>query len=172
MLLSEHGIAHAVIGAAALAVHGVSRATADLDLLALDPVCLDPATWRDLRAAGLAVDVRHGDADDPLAGLVRITDTAGAALDLVLGKSAWQRGILARAQLGRIAEVELPVATAADLILLKLYAGGPQDLWDVHRLLEAHPPELVAEVEERLAVLPADCARLWQRVAQERSHPS
>jgi hypothetical protein len=30
----------------------------------------------------------------------------------------------------------VPVATAGDLIALKLYAGGPQDAWDVEHLLQ------------------------------------
>jgi hypothetical protein len=34
---------HAVIGVGALAVHRVSRATRDLDLLLVDPACLDLA---------------------------------------------------------------------------------------------------------------------------------
>ena len=59
------------------------------------------------------------------------------------------------------------VAEAADLVLLKLYAGGPQDLWDVHQLLDANPG-LEGAVGGRLAGLPEDCARRWTRVGQER----
>jgi len=38
-------IAHAVIGAAAMAAHGVSRATADVDLLTTAPLTLLAPTW-------------------------------------------------------------------------------------------------------------------------------
>jgi hypothetical protein len=34
--LQREGIRHALIGAAAMVVHGVSRATADIDLLTID----------------------------------------------------------------------------------------------------------------------------------------
>jgi hypothetical protein len=51
-LLAHHGIDHAIIGAAALAAHGVARATMDLDLLATDPACLDERVWEDLRSTG------------------------------------------------------------------------------------------------------------------------
>jgi hypothetical protein len=37
-----------VVGAAAMAVHGISRAPRDIDLLALDPACLSAATWASL----------------------------------------------------------------------------------------------------------------------------
>jgi len=56
--LEIHGVLYAGIGATALAVHGVTRATADLDLLATDPRCLDPDVWSSLVATGIAVDVR------------------------------------------------------------------------------------------------------------------
>jgi hypothetical protein len=58
-----------------------------------------------------------------------------------------------------------PVVRAADLVLLKLYAGGLQDAWDVQQLL-ARPfrEELTREVEERLSDLPARCQDLWQKI--------
>jgi hypothetical protein len=47
----------AVVGAAALAVHGVSRATRDVDVLVIDPTCLSAATWAPLQQPGVAWDV-------------------------------------------------------------------------------------------------------------------
>jgi hypothetical protein len=55
----------------------------------------------------------------------------------------------------------------ADVVLLKLYAGGPQDAWDIDQLLDVDP-SLVAGVEARLAPLPADCAELWDRIRRQR----
>jgi hypothetical protein len=69
-LLDRRGVPHAVIGAVALAVHGVPRATADVDVLVTDPRCLDATWWESFVAAGATVDVRRGDAEDPLAGVV------------------------------------------------------------------------------------------------------
>lgn len=45
-ILNDAGVAHALIGAAALAAAGVARSTLDLDLLTLDARVLDPAFWR------------------------------------------------------------------------------------------------------------------------------
>src|SRR5881409_3230070 len=67
-LLRERRIRFAVIGAAAMAVHGVSRSTRDVDLLVLDPECLSPATWEAVGREGIAASIRRGDAEDPLAG--------------------------------------------------------------------------------------------------------
>jgi hypothetical protein len=49
-----------------------------------------------------------------------------------------------------------------DLVLLKLYAGGTQDAWDVRALLEGPGRQhLVADVEADLAALPARMRELW-----------
>ena len=50
-------------------------------------------------------------------------------------------------------------------ILLQLYAGGPQDAWDIHQLLgDAERAATVAAVESRLPALPRECRALWARV--------
>lgn len=62
--------------------------------------------------------------------------------------------------------VRVPVATVSDLILLKLYAGGPQDAWDIEQLLEiaADRADLEARAEAQLDALPAESRRLWSRI--------
>lgn len=164
-LLRERHTPFALIGAAAMAVHGVSRSTRDLDLLVVTPECLSAAYWESLRVQGIGVDIKRGDADDPLAGVVRLKVDAEPPLDLVVGKSAWQTGVLSRATEVAVEGVPVPVADSPDLILLKLYAGGPQDAWDVEQLLAREErPGIIREVERRLADLPDDCRRLWTRI--------
>jgi hypothetical protein len=52
-------------------------------------------------------------------------------------------------------------------VLLKLYAGGPQDAWDVQQLLAVEDrAALVSEVESRLGDLPAHAATLWRRIQE------
>lgn len=168
-LLRERRIAFAVVGAAALAVHGVSRATRDLDVLVTDPACLAESTWTTLGGRGVTVTIRRGDADDPLAGVVRLTADGEAPVDLVVGRAGWQERVLARAVSSAVAGVDSPVATSADLVLLKLYAAGPQDAWDIAQLLDAGDrPALVAAVEAALPDLPDDARRLWARVVESR----
>jgi len=165
--LRERRIPFAVVGAAALAVHGVSRATRDVDVLVVDAACLSPATWATLERDGVAVTIRSGSADDPLAGVVRLTTSAEPPIDLIVGRERWQAQALDRATARTIDDLVVPVATPADLVLLKLYAGGPQDAWDILQLLEAvDRAALVAEVEAEVAALPEDSRRLWARLVE------
>ena len=161
--LDAAGIHHALIGALALSAYGVNRATVDLDLLTTDVSCLVPDFWADLRSRGVAVEVRKGDLTDPLAGVVRFQAPGEGTIDVVVGKFAWQTRLLERAEpIGGTL-----VVRAADLVLLKLYAGGPQDAWDVQQLL-ARPfrEEVIREVESRLSDLPNQCQNLWKKIQQ------
>lgn len=155
----------ALVGAAALALHGVPRSTRDFDLLTTDARCLDPEYWSGLGAGAIEVSVRRGDADDPLAGVARLRAADGAPVDIIVGRSAWQGAALERAQPARVDDVVLPVARAADLVLLKLFAGGPQDLWDIAQLLAGEDAAGIAsDVERGLSALPPECGRLWAQV--------
>ena len=148
-----------------MAVHGVSRSTRDLDLLTLAESCLATEFWNELRTPGIEAQVRRGDADDPLAGVVRLTRAGEHPLDIVIGKSPWQTGIFDRVHETHIEDVSVPVVSRVDLILLKLFAGGPQDLWDVEQLLTGPDrAALSAEVERSLTALPASCREGWARV--------
>jgi predicted nucleotidyltransferase len=160
--LRRRQIPFAIIGASALAAHGVSRSTFDIDMLTTDVRVLDESTWREV---GAAVDMRRGDADDPLAGIVRLTADGERDVDIVVGRSVWQQDIILRARTMAVADAELPVADAPGLVLLKLYAGGMQDAWDIAQLLEGPERDAItARVDCDVAALPADARELWQRL--------
>jgi len=164
-LLRSHRTPFALIGAAAMAVHGISRATRDLDLLVVARECLSPAYWESLRAGGVEVNIQRGDADDPLEGVARLTAADQPPVDLVVGKGSWQAGIISRASEAEIEGVAVPVAGRADLVLLKLYAGGPQDAWDIEQLLVGEEQtSMASELERRLQELPEESRALWRRI--------
>ena len=147
-----------------MAVHGVTRSTRDLDLLVSDPSSLDPSYWQALQNEDIDVSVRAGAPDDPLAGVIRLR-TAGETVDVIVARPAWQREVPRRATITEIDGVPVPVARRADLVLLKLYAGGPQDAWDIEQLLGAtDAAALTAEVDARVVDLPADARTLWRRL--------
>jgi len=167
-LLHSREIAHALVGAAAMAGLGVVRASDDLDLLVMEVAVLDEGFWSPLARHGTAVDVRRGDDADPLAGMVRLSRPGGTPIDVVVGKRPWQRDAIARARPIRLGSVDVPLVGAADLVLLKLYAGGPQDAADVRLILATADRESIrAEVEARLPALPRDGVELWRRIAGE-----
>jgi predicted nucleotidyltransferase len=164
-VLDRAEVRYALIGAMAMATHGVSRSTQDIDLLAVDPSCLTESLWAPLRESGGTVAVSKGTWEDPLAGVVRCTRVRERPIDIVIGKFRWQREAIERATSARVGQLDLPVLGAADLILLKLYAGGPQDAWDIQQLLAVEArQELVREVEERLGDLRPESAAFWRKV--------
>ena len=163
--LDAEGIPHALIGAAALAAAGVARSTFDIDLLTGDPRVLREEIWTRLRAAGVFVEIRRGDADDPLGGVVRLELAGERPVDLIVAKHAWQSRAVERA--GRVGDGPA-VVSPPDLILLKLYAGGTQDLWDIRELLRLPGGAAwVAAVELDLTVLPAFVRARWHSLRRE-----
>ena len=53
-------------------------------------------------------------------------------------------------------------------LLLKIAAGGPQDLWDIHELMNyVDRPVVLAEVDASIGQLPSDAQTLWARVRSE-----
>jgi hypothetical protein len=162
--LDGAGIPYALAGAGALSVYGVVRSTFDHDLLTTSPLTLDATFWRALRL-GASVDVRLGDEDDPLAGIVRITTAGERDVDLIVGRNGWIDAVIARRTAVPLVGRDMPVVTPADLILLKLYAGGIQDRWDIEQLIAAMPqPSIREDVESRLSDLPQSAGVLWQHV--------
>ena len=168
-VLERERVPHALIGAAALAVRGVSRATVDIDLLSVDTRILRREMWAELETAPRAVRVLVGDAEDPLAGTVRVGD-GSEIVDVVVGRHAWEREIVEAAERLSVGEVTVPVARPVGLVLRKLHAGGPKDAWDIHALLDAaeRPSELEAEVERLVLNLPANARKLWSRLRDGR----
>ena len=164
-MLTSRGTPHALIGAGALAFHGVGRSTFDLDVLVTDRSVLVTAFWARLTGQGDILDLRVGDDEDPLAGVVRISRPGARPVDVVVGRAAWQSEALRRATPFALGTVAIPVISVADLVLLKLYAGGPQDAWDVEQLLrlKGRTP-LAADVERQLPRLPEHASVLWRRI--------
>jgi hypothetical protein len=153
----------ALIGGVALAVHGITRYTQDADLLSADGRVLADAFWEVLRKEGARVEVRRGDDDDPLRGVVRLTADGERPVDVVVGRSAWHEQVLSRRRILRVAGEDLPVVDPADLVLLKLEAGGPQDLLDVRLLLAGPEGEAIrVDVETRIASLAPAMRAAWE----------
>ena len=163
--LDRAGVRFAVIGAAALAAHGISRSTADVDLMTVDRRVLAREFWE---AFDAEPDVRPGDFEDPLAGVVRLKGQEERSLDLIVAKYRFAAEVIDRARPGIVGGMTLPVVTLPDLVLLKLFAGGPQDAWDIEQALLTGGDSLIATVEEQLGSVPGDARDLWQRIRRRR----
>jgi len=165
--LADRQVPHALIGGHALAARGYPRFTFDVDILTVNRDVLQEDFWTELRGEGAEVAIRLGDSDDPLRGVVRIAFSDGAMADVVIGKYRWQQDLIERADLLDVGDMQIDVPRSSDLILLKLFAGGPQDLADIRSILEtADRDAIIAEVRSRLAVLPKDCSVAFEELTR------
>jgi hypothetical protein len=159
-MASELGIATALIGGAALAVHNYVRATPGIDLgTAVDPFRELRLLRLQLDAEGLHTEINLPDAKDPLGGLLRVrwrsddderVDLINFQNPLNPSQNPGREAVQAATWLG--ASESLRCVTLAHLAALKLYAGSRRDQADVIELLRRNPASdraLVREISAR-----------------------
>ena len=132
-----------MIGGLAVAARGAVRATQDVDLIVALPVQEAPSLEQSLRDSGFQATFHRGAADDPIAGVVRVAIPVGGTRGQVrrtVRIAKWQTRAVKNATSVDLSDFVVMVAQPADLFLLKLYAGGPQDLIDAAQLLELQSP--------------------------------
>ena len=134
--LRDAGAEYLVVGAHALAAHGVPRATGDLDLWIRPTADNAARVWSALGAFGAPLtDVKV--ADLATVDMVFQFGVAPARIDILTGVSglsfdeAWPGRLDVR-----IEGVEVPVIGREALIRNKRAAGRPRDLADVSELEE------------------------------------
>jgi len=141
----------ALIGGLSVAAWGIVRATEDIDFLAdSEPSPIGDPNLRNqltllFERQHCRTEWRIGDYDDPVPLLLRIElprSYSGLGADILWAHRLWHREALARSINVNLARRRVPVLHPEDLILLKLEAGGPQDLSDVGGLLADPPPQL------------------------------
>jgi hypothetical protein len=157
---------YALIGGHAMAARGYPRFTVDIDLLTTDSRVLERETWSTLERAGAYLELRRGAPDDPLAGVVHILLADGTDVDIVVGRWKWESDLIARAETLTVAEgLRIRVPRTADLILLKLAAGGFMDLRDAAALIEVAGRDVVVpEVESRIDEVRPDVRAIWKEL--------
>lgn len=128
-----------LIGALAVSARARPRATRDIDFLVSAEREFFFKTLPDLlRHEDYRLKVYQGGLDDPINGLIRIYDdqTGAEIADIIPVFWNWQDEIVAGAEKIELLGITLPVARIEDLIVLKLKAGGPQDMIDTEELLK------------------------------------
>src|SRR3954470_11164460 len=105
--LDRRGAPCALIGALALAVHGYTRATKDLDLATfVDPFTVLRDVASELAGVSLKAELRYPDADDPIGGLLMVTPPRAMRIEVVnfLNPLRRSRGTLEREAIETAAE--------------------------------------------------------------------
>jgi predicted nucleotidyltransferase len=150
-LLVAKGVEYAVIGALAASIHGVVRASMDADVL-LSVGKHEADTLESVfKAVGFHTEMTRGDFDDPIPGLLKVNDSYGNRVDLLLGL----RGVEPKA-FSRLVEVPfqgntLKFVGREDFIAMKVFAGGPMDIVDATRAISAGRDSLDLDLLRRLA---------------------
>lgn len=151
---------YALIGGFAVSAWGIPRATHDVDFAVALGSSDAAALARHLRA-----EFQPGESDDPLRGVFRTSvtvDDLSVPIQLVLLPQAWSDIIFHNVESLSIAGCMVGVVSWQALILLKLYAGGPQDLLDAEQILAVRQPtpaerQAVAALAGKVGLLAA-----WQ----------
>ena len=137
---NAHDVEFLVVGAHALAAHGLVRATKDLDVWVRPSPINAERVMRALEEFGAPVrDLTVADLAAPgiifQIGIAPIRVDVTTDIDGVEFSGAWPERVVAH-----FADQEAAVLSRRHLIVNKLSAGRPQDLVDV-AWLEANPPD-------------------------------
>lgn len=153
-LLAENGVSAVVIGAVALAAHRYVRHTEDIDL-GVDADLKKMRMLADvLRSEGYDIVFHEPDGDDPLGGVIDVSGSFG--LVQVVSFADRFPAAIRDALAGNDARIrpgsELRLIPIAQLVALKLYAGGFRSKADIIELLRRNPEtdlELIRETCRR-----------------------
>jgi hypothetical protein len=133
--LEREGVPYAVAGAMALAIHGVPRATADIDLLVpADAVERAQAVARARGFTIAALPMRFGDGTE-MRRVTKLSEEEAVTLDLLIVNPTllpvWDTRRRIEAESGPIW-----VVSRDGLLRMKALAAREQDLADIRRLEE------------------------------------
>jgi predicted nucleotidyltransferase len=159
-LLESLGIAYCLIGGYAVAVHGVPRHTADLDLLVELSDDELARLFEELERRRIRYQYRRSSLNDPVGDMLSL-DLVELPVQLIRAKWKHESSAIARAIEIAYHGAPIRVAAAEDLIVLKLRAGGPLDLYDVENILASKGAGLDYDLLENLARE----HRVWRKLA-------
>jgi len=129
---------YALIGGFAVSAWGVPRATHDVDFALALGSSDSAALSRFLHA-----EFQPGEPNDPLRGVFRTNvtvDDLSVPIQLVLLPPAWNALLFQRMTSLPVFGCTVRVVSWQALILMKLYAAGPQDLLDAQQILAVRQP--------------------------------
>jgi hypothetical protein len=136
--LRAEGIAYALIGGLAVSIRGQTRVTADVDLVVAADVERALSLAGALAGSPFQPLVKEVDEIITTAFLLPLRHRAtGVKVDIAIGLSGFEQQAIARSEALELGGCMVPVATAEDLLILKLLAGRPQDEEDIRGLLIA-----------------------------------
>ena len=176
-VLDRQNIPHVIIGGLAVSQLAAARLTADIDVLTYlnddnrIPELIDAAV-----SAGFSLRLQDADAFARRNRvLLLMHDRTRIPVDISLGLLPFEREVIERSSRFSAGQLQLPLPSVEDLIILKAVAHRSVDLQDIGRLVEAHP-DLDGKRVERIVGEFADALQMPEILADamrelERSHP-
>ena len=159
-----------IFGAQAAIVHGASRLTADVDITVLLDIERLTEFVSELEREGFAVRTPniHSFANETrVVPVVHLT--SGIPVDVVLGGPGLEEMFAERAQGKDVAGIVVPVATAEDIVAMKILAGREKDLSDAAVILQAQESSIDhGLIQSTLALLESALDRSDLAVALQR----
>jgi hypothetical protein len=147
--------AYALIGGFAVAAWGVQRATQDIEFA----VAIGTKNAEEL-AQFLNGRYEAGGADDPLRGVIRTTVPTGSIsvpVQLIVLPDTFTEAVFQQVTTLSFMNRTVPMVGWERLVILKLYAGGPQDVFDARQILKVRQPSenelrAVSDLADRLGI--------------------
>jgi len=138
-ILRREKVDYAVIGAFALTVLGVIRATTDVDALLFTKPSRLAKLEKLFKQVGFDTELRTAEADDPVSGMLVLSDDFGNHVELLGGLRNMDPEIVSRTLKVKFREETLRIVGREDFIAMKCFAGSPQDLLDARSAYKAAP---------------------------------
>lgn len=150
-LLAVQKVEYAVIGALAASVHGAVRASMDADVVLSVGVREAENLELAFKSAGVHTEMTRGDFADPIPALLKVSDSYGNRVDLLIGIRGMEPQVFLRAVDIPFQGSSLKFVGREDFIAMKVFAGGPMDLLDAARAISAGGGSLDRDLVRRLA---------------------
>jgi hypothetical protein len=164
-----------LFGAQAALLYGAARLTADVDITVDAGAHSAAELIAVLHNAGFTLRVADADQFVARTRVIPLVHAAsGIPVDVVLAGAGLEERFLQRAQVREIEGVRVRVASAEDIVVMKVLAGRAKDLDDVRAILGAHPTDFdrdlvrntLKELEQALGR--SDLATVFERVGRRR----
>lgn len=150
-VLMTQKIEYAVVGAIAASIHGAVRASMDADVVLSLAVQQAKDLEQTFKAAQFHTELSRGDVDDPIPALLKLSDTYGNRVDLLIGLKGLEADAFARIVEVPFQGQEVRFIGREDFVAMKAFAGGPMDIVDATRAIAAAAGSLDKELLRRLA---------------------
>ena len=168
-ILNQRFISYAIIGAFAASFYGMVRASLEADAVISMYTSNEVINLCDeLRLRRFLVDYRKGDSNDPIAAVINIQDQFYNRVDLLIGIHGMPKELFIRAQRTQFMGSEINIAGLEDFIALKIFAGSPKDIQDIHGVLDVSGQKIdLILLKELSAYYGADCPSKLQNILNE-----